>query len=306
MEPGQTLAEWRDRLDVYEAQAFPLRGGARLDAGILKGFVDGVIEARTASMLAPYEGDTSAGLPAWEPDELDAFVAEADRRGWQVELHAIGDRGVRLALDAFEHAAARQRAVGRRPARDRRGGRARTPGGTAWSTSRRSTPRTSGGSRRLGVVASMQPYHGDPSPNQIDVWAGNIGPERASRAWAWRSIREAGGTLAFGSDWPVVPFDPFIALNNAVNRQTIDGMPEGGWLPAERLPVEQALEAYTAGSASAAFAEAPAGPDRAGMDADLAILDRDLLAGGASAIIGTGVRAHRPRRPHRPSLGGLA
>jgi len=82
MEPGQSLAEWRDRLDAYEAQAFPLRGGAFLDAGILKGFVDGVIDSRTAALLAPYEGDTSTGLPAWEPDLLDAFVAEADRRGW--------------------------------------------------------------------------------------------------------------------------------------------------------------------------------------------------------------------------------
>ncbi len=112
MEPGQSLAEWRDRLDAYEAQAFPLRGGAFLDAGILKGFVDGVIDSRTAALLAPYEGDTSTGLPAWEPDLLDAFVAEADRRGWQVELHAIGDRGVRMALDAYEHAARSERAVG--------------------------------------------------------------------------------------------------------------------------------------------------------------------------------------------------
>ena len=136
----------------------------------------------------------------------------------------------------------------------------------------------------------MQPYHGDPSPNQIDVWAGNIGPDRASRAWAWRSIREAGGVLAFGSDWPVVPFDPFIALNNAVNRQTVDGRPEGGWLPGERLTAEQALEAYTAGSAYAAFAEHRRGRLAPGMDADLVVLDRDLLAAGPSAIIGTEVR----------------
>ena len=207
MEPGQSLAEWRDRLDGYEARAFPLRGGARLDAGILKGFVDGVIEARTASMLAPYEGDTSSGLPAWEPDVLDAFVAEADRRGWQVELHAIGDRGVRLALDAFEHAA-------------------RVNGPWAGDPHGRGAPGTHARRHRvehietidpadiarfaaLGVVASMQPYHGDPSPNQITVWAGNIGPERASRAWAWTSIRRAGGTprvrlgLAGGAVRPV-------------------------------------------------------------------------------------------------------
>ena len=289
MEPGQTLPEWRDRLDAYERAAFGLRGGDRLDAGILKGFVDGVIEARTASMLEPYEGDTSRGMPAWEPDELDAFVAEADRRGWQVEMHAIGDRGVRLALDAFEHAAR----VNGPWAGDPRG-----TGAAPGTHARRhrvehiETIQTEdiGRFAALGVVASMQPYHGDPSPNQIGVWAGNIGPERASRAWAWASIARAGGRLAFGSDWPVVPFDPFIALNNAVNRQTVDGEPAGGWLPEERLPLGDALEAYTAGSAFAAFAEHRRGRVRPGLDADLIVLDRDLLAAGPSAIIGTGVR----------------
>ncbi len=289
MEPGQTLAEWRDRLDEYERVAFGLRGGARLEAGIVKGFADGVIEARTASMLEPYEGDTGRGMPAWEPDELDAFVAEADRRGWQVEMHAIGDRGVRLALDAFEHAA---RANG--PwAGDPRG-----TGAAPGTHARRHRvehietihPADIDRFAALGVVASMQPYHGDPSPNQIDVWAGNIGPERAGRAWAWTSIARAGGVLAFGSDWPVVPFDPFIALNNAVNRQTVDGEPAGGWLPSERLPLGDALEAYTAGSAFAAFAEHRRGRVSPGLDADLVVLDRDLLTAGPSAIIGTGVR----------------
>jgi hypothetical protein len=289
MEPGQTLPEWRERLDEYERAAFPLRGGGWLDAGILKGFVDGVIEARTASMLEPYEGDTSRGLPAWEPDKLDAFIAEADGRGWQVEMHAIGDRGVRMALDAFEHAAR----VNGPWAGDPRG-----KGAAPGTHARRHRvehietihPDDIGRFAALGVVASMQPYHGDPSPNQIGVWAGNIGPERASRAWAWASIARAGGRLAFGSDWPVVPFDPFIALNNAVNRQTVDGEPADGWLPEERLPLGDALEAYTAGSAFAAFAEHRRGRVSPGLDADLIVLDRDLLAAGPSAIIGTGVR----------------
>jgi predicted amidohydrolase YtcJ len=289
MTPNQTLAEWRDRLDAYEALAFPLRGGDHLDAGILKTFVDGVIEAKTASMLAPYEGDATAGLPAWEPARLAAFTAEADRRGWQVEAHAIGDRGVRLALDAFEQAAS---------ANGPWTGDPRGAGATPGSHERRhrvehietidkaDIPRFGA----LGVVASMQPYHGDPSPNQISVWAGNIGPERASHAWAWRSLRDAGARLAFGSDWPVVPYDPFIALNNAVNRQTTDGQPADGWLPGERLSVTDALEAYTAGSAYAAHADHRRGRVAPGLDADVLVLDRDLLAAGASAIIGTSVR----------------
>lgn len=289
MEPGQTLAEWRDRLDAYGDAAFGLRGGDPLSSGIIKGFVDGVIEARTAAMLAPYEDDTSSGLPAWEPDELDAFVEEADRRGWQVELHAIGDRGVRMAVDAFEHAATVNGPWAGDPH-----GRGVAPGTHARRHRVEHVetidPADIGRFARLGVIASMQPYHGDPSPNQIGVWAGNIGPERAGRAWAWRSIREAGGRIAFGSDWPVVPYDPFLALNNAVNRQTADGQPDGGWLPGERLTVADALEVYTAGSAYAAFAEHHRGRIAAGLDADLILLDRDLLAAGPSAIIGTGVR----------------
>ncbi len=215
-------------------------------------------------------------------------MTEADRRGWQVELHAIGDRGIRLALDAYEAAAAANGPWAGDP-HDR---------GVAPGTHARrhrvehvetidpsDVPRFG----RLGVVASMQPRHGVPSSNQLVAWAGNIGPERASRAWAWGSIRDAGGRLAFGSDWPVVPFDPFPALHTAVTRQTADGRPEGGWLPGQRLPIDAAIEAYTAGSAFAAFAEHRRGRVAPGLDADLVVLDRDLLAAGPSAIMGTGV-----------------
>ena len=105
----------------------------------------------------------------------------------------------------------------------------------------------------------MQPYHADPSPNQIDVWAGNIGKERAGQAWSWASIRKAGGVIALGSDWPVVPFDPMLALNSAVNRQTKDGHPPGGWLPSEKLSLPEALAAYGHGSAFAAHADGERG-----------------------------------------------
>lgn len=275
MTPGMTLEEWRRRLDEYEAVAFPIRGGLWLSAGILKGFADGVVESRTAAMLAPYEGDTSTGHPEWSPDQLDAFVREADDRAWQVEIHAIGDRGVRMTLDAFERAASAN------------GPRARRQRVEHIETiDAADIPRFG----RQGVIASMQPYHADPSPNQSSLWAGNIGPDRASRAWPWASILRHGGTVALGSDWPVVPFDPFIALNSAVNRQTVNGEPPGGWLPSERLTLPEALSAYTLGSARAAWADGRRGTIAPGLDADLVVLDRDLLSAGASAIIGTNIR----------------
>ncbi len=276
MVPAATLDEWRATLDGYESLVGDLRGGEWLDAGILKGFADGVIEARTAAMLAPYVDDVLAGHLEWAPAQLDAFVAEADRRGWQVQLHAIGDAAVRMSLDAFEHAGT----VNPPPARGRRHRVEHVE-----IVDRADVDRFG----RLGVIASMQPFHADPSPNQTDVWAGNVGPQRASQAWNWASIRRAGGVIAFGSDWNVVPFGPIQALHTAVNRQTSEGTPVGGWLPSEKLPLPEALSAYGHGSAYAAFADDRRGTVKAGMDADLAVLDRDILAGGPSSILGTKV-----------------
>ena len=274
MSPDGDLAAWRLTLDGYDGLIGDLRGGAWLDAGILKAYADGVIEARTAAMLDPYVADASRGAPEWDHDTLAAFTAEADRRGWQLEIHAIGDAGIRMALDAYEATAEAN------PARDRRHRIEHVE-----TVTRADIPRFG----RLGVVASMQPYHADPSPNQTEVWAGNIGPERAGQAWSWASIRREGGVVAFGSDWPVVPFDPLLALNTAVNRQTVDGRPAGGWLPSEKLSLPDALATYGHGSAHAAFADDRRGTVRAGADADLVVLDRDILAGGPSSIIGTAV-----------------
>jgi predicted amidohydrolase YtcJ len=276
MRPAASAAAWREQLDAYATLVGDLRGGEHLDAGILKAFADGVIESKTAAMLAPYEDDDSTGRPEWEPDVLDDHVAAADAAGWQVQVHAIGDAGIRMTLDAFARAAAANAADGRER-------RHRIEHIEAIAAN--DIPRFAG----QGIVASMQPYHADPSPNQIDLWAGNIGRERSNRAWSWQSIRRHGAVIALGSDWPVVPFDPFLALNGAANRQTVEGSPPGGWLPSEKLSLPEALAAYGFGSAYAAFAESRRGTIRVSMDADIAVLDRDILAGGASSIIGTRV-----------------
>ena len=276
MTPGGTLEEWRATLDGYEAITADLRGHPWLDFGIIKARADGDVATRTAALLGPYAGDDAAVSPAWEPADLDAFVAEADARGWQLAIHAVGDAAIRMALDSYERAAAAN------PAPER-GRRHRIE--HIETVARPDIPRFGA----LGVVASMQPFHADPNPGTTEVWAEAIGPERAGQAWSWASIRREGGVVALGSDWPVAPFDPFLALNVAVNRQTVDGHPAGGWLPSEKMSLPDALAAYGHGSAYAAFADHRRGTLRAGMDADLVVLDRDLLAGGPSSIIGTTV-----------------
>jgi predicted amidohydrolase YtcJ len=187
-----------------------------------------------------------------------------DKRGWQIMIHAIGDAGVRMALDALESAASANPA----PARGRRHRIEHIE-----TIDAADIPRFG----RLGVIASQQPLHGTPSPNQITVWASNIGPERASRAWAWRSIAEAGGALAFGSDWPVVTMDPRHGLQVALNRATADGLPEGGWLPEQKLALPAVIDAYTRGAAYASFDDQRKGTLAAGMLADIVILSNDLF-----------------------------
>jgi len=274
MEPGLSMADWSERLDEFEALAFPHRDDPWISAGILKAFADGVVETGTAAMLTPYEGLTAGqpgalGYPHWEPGELAEAVRIADRRGWQVQIHAIGDAAVRTALDAYERAALVNGPRERRHRIEH-----------IETIDTADIPRFGA----LGVVASMQPYHADPEPAPRELFTSKIGPERASRGWAWRSIRQAGGRLAFGSDWPIVSFDPFLGINSAVNRTTPDGRPAGGWLPQERLPLEEALAGYTSGSAWAAHQNRTKGTLEPGMLADVVVLDRDLFATPAAEI----------------------
>jgi predicted amidohydrolase YtcJ len=281
MEPGLAIADWERRLADYEAVSLPHRGDAWISAGIVKAFADGVIETGTAAMLAPYEGmqadqEGACGYPQWEAGELAAAVQVADARGWQVQIHAIGDGAVRTALDAFGQAAASNQPRDRRHRIEH-----------IETIDAGDIPRF--GSQ--GVVASMQPYHADPQPAQLDSYQSKIGPARASRGWPWNSIRRAGGRLAFGSDWPIVSFDPFLGLNSAVNRTTKDGRPPGGWLPHERLSLADALAGYTSGSAWAAHEDDIKGTLEAGMLADVVVIDRDLLAAPTSAIVDASVRA---------------
>lgn len=261
------------RLDELEALRAEAPDTPQLRTGILKSFLDGVVEARTAHLLEPYPGTDVRGDPLWEDEELRDAIAVAHARGWQVELHAIGDAAVRQALDAYEAlgpgaAAARRHRVEHietiRPA---------------------DLPRFA----RLGVVASMQPMHALPEASQLDVWRDSLHPAVAATGWRLRSILDSGAVLAFGSDWPVVPIDPLLEIHAAVHRRTPSGEPEGGWLPAEGVPIAHALAAATWGSAYAEHADAERGHLSPGALADLVVLDRDLLREDGGAIAGTKV-----------------
>jgi predicted amidohydrolase YtcJ len=240
--------------------------------GGVKGYVDGVIEAHTAAMLAPWTDDPSLGrgTPRWEQAALDKAVAAADEAGLQVWLHAIGDRGIRMALEAYAAAAARN---GPRDRRDRVE--------HVETIDAADVPRFSA----LGAVASMQPLHANPDQNNETVWSRNIGPERAGRGFAWRLIERAGGRLAFGSDWPVVTPDVFRGLYCAVTRKTREGTPAGGWLPQLAVSVDSALRHYTIDAAWAGFGEKERGSITVGKRADLVVLSRNILAGPPEDIL---------------------
>jgi len=243
-----------------------------LKTGAVKLVADGVIESHTAAMLTPYDNKPGvSGEPRFTAEQLNKTVALLDREGWQVMTHAIGDAAVRMTLDAYEAAAKANPA----PERGRR---------HRIEHIETVDPADIARFGKLGVTASMEPVHATPSPTPGDVWSTNIGPERAAHGWLWSSIAKAGGRLVFGSDWPVMTLDPLAGLHVAVNRTTAEGLPEGGWLPGERLPVRQAVDAYTSNAAWASYDEQRKGRLERDMLADLVVLSDDIFEGPTTRL----------------------
>jgi len=233
--------------------------GPMLRVGGVKIVVDGVIETHTAAMLAPYSDAPTSGTPAWTKEQLDDAVRMADKAGLQIYIHAIGDRGVRMALDAYAHA---------RKVNGVRDGRHRIE--HIETVDAADIPRF----KQLGVLASMMPIHAD--PETIDVWATAVGSTRLPRSFAWNLLQKAGAHLVFSSDWPsAISVDPIRGVHNAVNRMTTDGKPPGGWIPAQRISLESTLRAYTRAGAFSSFEEKGKGTIEPGMTADVVVLNHD-------------------------------
>ncbi len=252
-------------LDALDAVRRKYADDPLLKTGAVKIVADGVVETRTAAMLEPYTGHGEEhGSLTTTVEQLGRLVSELDRRGWQVMTHAIGDLAIRATLDAYERAAAENP----EPPRGRRHRIEHIEVPDPADVPRFGT---------LGVVAGVQPVHGLP-PEDDDPWFANLGRERAERGWMSGSLSRSGATLAFGSDWPVAPFDPLMGIFVAVNRMSLEGEPEGGWVPAERLSLRDAVRAFTSGAAWASFDELRKGTIERDMLADIVILSEDIFA----------------------------
>lgn len=230
-----------------------------LKTGTLKAFMDGSLGSRTAAMLAPYSDDPStSGIPRMQEAELKRMSIERDKAGFQLNFHAIGDRANRMALDAFAAVVA---ANGPRDRRDR------------IEHAQIVAPADFLRFAQLHVIASMQPVH------LLDDqrWAmARIGPERATGAYAWNTMRKDGVRLAFGTDYPVESIDPLRGLYECATRELPEGGPPGGWEPQEKLPMDVCIYDYTAASAYAEFEENRKGQLKTGMFADIVVYPVDI------------------------------
>jgi len=254
------IADWKRLADAGISHNM---GSDFLKLGAVKAFADGSLGSRTAWMFEPFDDDpNNRGLPMPilnPPSRMEGEVRGADAAGIQLAVHAIGDRANAEMLDIYTRVGGDDPAVHR----------------FRIEHAQHVRPQDFARFGKLGIIASMQPYHA------IDDgrWAEKrIGHKRAASSYAWRSMLNAGAHLAFGTDWPVAPLNPLLGIYAAVTRATLDGKHPDGWFAEQKLTLEEALKAYTAGSAYAAFQENEKGSISPGKLADVVVLSDDLFS----------------------------
>jgi hypothetical protein len=237
-----------------------------LTARNIKFVLDGVIESHTAAMLEPYSNLTpgeknQTGTLSMPLEKYQALVRQFDKLGFQIYTHAIGDRAVREALNAYQQAAQQNGTTHRHRIEH------------IETINPSDIPRFA----QLGVLASMQPIHAE--PGTVSVWQDGVGEKRFPNSFAWASILRAGGYLVFASDWPAcVSVNPIRGLHTAVTRRTVEGQPKEGWLPEQKISIHQALKAYTLGGSYSSGEERVKGKIAPGYLADVVVLSQDLFS----------------------------
>ncbi len=244
--------------------------GKRLTIRSIKLYADGALGSRGAALLAPYSDDPkNTGLLLTKPEVIGAIAKEARAHGFQVNTHAIGDRGVDLTINEYE-------AAGVTP-KDR----------FRVEHYQVAAPKEFARIARDGIIASMQPTH---ATSDMPWAERRLGAERIKGAYAWRTVLNSGARLALGSDFPVEDVNPFFGIYSAVTRQDQSGNPPDGWFPDQRLTLAEAIRGFTSDAAYAAFQESSRGTIEPGKLADFTIVDGDFFAAPASTLFKTKVR----------------
>ncbi|MET0751985.1 MAG: amidohydrolase [Pyrinomonadaceae bacterium] len=252
----------------------------RLKLTALKGYVDGTLGSKTASMLAPFtDDDKNVGIMRRSPEELSQMIIDRDGAGFQIALHSIGDRANRMALDGFAEASKLNALItngSTKPIYINHRHRIEHAQVVSPSDFKRFA--------ELGIIASMQPSHAISDKR----WAeSRLGEYRVLGAYAWHLMKSYGVHVPFGTDFPVETINPYNTLYAAVSRQDADGEPLGGWQPQERLTIAEAIRCHTFESAYAEFAEEEKGEIKTGMFADLVVHSKDLLTVEPKEILTT-------------------
>ena len=278
------VSEWQDfedsveKLKAQRAEFASFNDDKnRLKLTALKGYVDGTLGSRTAAMLAPFSDDAgNSGIPRRSQEELTKMIVERDKEGWQITLHAIGDRANRMALNGFEKAF--EATAGKLAEKNT------LQSSQIYVHENRNRNRIEHAQvispsdfkrfEELGVIASMQPSHAISDKR----WAGErLGEYRVLGAYAWHLMQSYNVHVPFGTDFPVESINPYITLYAAVSRQDAEGIPAGGWQPQEKLSMAKAIRCHTYEAAYAEFAENVKGEIKVGMLADLVVQSKDLL-----------------------------